>query len=381
MKIFYPPIFLLFTIAGFSQPSDSLTITNKIDSLIQVSRALTGQWNFEKALEINAVAEKLAIEKMGENSAAYGSTCFNHGRVLANWGHYSEAEEWYLRSMAIKENVIGRESYDFTKSLNNLGILYRKTGHYEKAEPLFLEAIKTRGKIKGENSLEYGSVLNGLAILYTEMGKYEKAEKLFLESISIKEKLMGKANYRYVGSLINLSLFYEKIGINEKALQLLLEAKDILENDLSAGNNMDYANCLASMATVKVNLGDSEEAEPLFIEAMSIYEKNGGSEKLEYINMMNSLGVMYLKMKNFTKAEEFLLESKNKHKALFEKENSIFSLNLGDLYWNMGRDEEAETQYSESLKVDENFFGKDHPENCGMPFQPWTSLCRKESTR
>ncbi|MBK6859699.1 MAG: hypothetical protein IPG95_05375 [Saprospiraceae bacterium] len=52
-----------------------------MDSLIKVSRTLTGQRNFDKALEVNAAAEKIALEKLGRESAAYGSCAFNRGRV------------------------------------------------------------------------------------------------------------------------------------------------------------------------------------------------------------------------------------------------------------------------------------------------------------
>lgn len=44
--------------------SISLAI-RQVDSLIKVSRELTAKQNFDKALEVNAAAEQIALEKIG----------------------------------------------------------------------------------------------------------------------------------------------------------------------------------------------------------------------------------------------------------------------------------------------------------------------------
>lgn len=60
---------------------DSVAI-RRVDSLIQVSREFVNKRNYDKALETNTLAEKLALEKLGQQSAAYGNCCFNQGRIL-----------------------------------------------------------------------------------------------------------------------------------------------------------------------------------------------------------------------------------------------------------------------------------------------------------
>jgi len=123
----------------FSQALDTIAVTREVDSLIQVSRGLTGKGEFEKALEVNAAAEKLTLEKLGRETATYGSVCFNHGRVFHNQGNYPEAEKWYLEAKAIREKVLGKEHASYGTSLNNLAILYMDMRHYETAELLSLE--------------------------------------------------------------------------------------------------------------------------------------------------------------------------------------------------------------------------------------------------
>lgn len=157
------------TMAGAQVP-DTMMAAREIDSLIQVSRSLANQRDFGKALEVNAAAEKIALEKMGRQSVAYGSTTFNHGKVLYFMGNYPEAEKWYLDALSIRSSVLGKEHPAYAQSLNNLANLYWKIGNYEKAEPLHLEAIAIREKRLGKENLDYAASLNNLANVYFDLG-------------------------------------------------------------------------------------------------------------------------------------------------------------------------------------------------------------------
>lgn len=58
-----------------AQVSDSIII-KQIDSLINISNEFTTLKDFEKALEVNSVAENIAIKNLGPESASYGRCCF-----------------------------------------------------------------------------------------------------------------------------------------------------------------------------------------------------------------------------------------------------------------------------------------------------------------
>ncbi|MDO8970260.1 MAG: tetratricopeptide repeat protein, partial [Saprospiraceae bacterium] len=124
-------VFLLLPCWLSAQSVDSVAL-RQVDSLIQVSRGLTGQREFDKAIEVNAAAEKLALEKFGRESAAYGSCCANRGRIFYYKGNKPEAEKWWLDAKVIREKSLGREHPHYAVSLSNLAILYEKMGQYEK---------------------------------------------------------------------------------------------------------------------------------------------------------------------------------------------------------------------------------------------------------
>ena len=133
MKILFPFLAFFFPALLWSQIVDSTAIFRQVDSLIQVSQGLTAKRDLDQALEINDEAEKIALEKLGQESAPYGSCCFNRGRVLYYKGELSEAEKWYLESIAIRGKSLGKEHPNYAKSLNNLAVLYRDLGRYEQA--------------------------------------------------------------------------------------------------------------------------------------------------------------------------------------------------------------------------------------------------------
>jgi tetratricopeptide (TPR) repeat protein len=144
-------LYILLSVLAFpfflqAQNTDSLATSQQIDSLIKVSRDLTGKRDFEQALAVNAEAERVALEVFGRVSAEYGNASFNRGRVMAEKNDFPEAEKWYLEAKEIREIAIGKEHVDYAQSLHNLAILYRKIGNYDKAESLHLEAKAIRGK-------------------------------------------------------------------------------------------------------------------------------------------------------------------------------------------------------------------------------------------
>jgi CHAT domain-containing protein/Flp pilus assembly protein TadD len=405
----YRLLFILLFLANLlaAQSVDSLAI-KQVDSLIQVSRDLTAKRDFDQALEVNAAAEQLALEKLGRESAAYGSCAFNRGRVNYINRDYPEAEIWYLQSQTIRKKVLGKTHPDYAWCLNNLGLLYEKMGNNEKAEPLYLEAKSIREKALGKEHPVYAGSLNNLASFYWNMGNLEKAEPLYLEAIAIREKVLGKehpdyagslnglgtlywitGNYEkaeplyleakdirkkvlgvehpdYAGSQINLGIFYRDMGKYEKAELLYLEAKNIFEGNKNLQEHPFYMKCLNNLAVLYSDMGNYEKAEPLYLEAKAIREKALGKEHLNYVGCLINLGLLYSDMGNYQKAEPLLLEAKTVFEGNEKLQEHPFYVNclnnLAVLYQYMGNYEKAERLHLEARSIRESVQGKEHPD-------------------
>jgi CHAT domain-containing protein/Flp pilus assembly protein TadD len=362
-RFFLAALWLMISLYTHAQSLDSAAVARQVDSLIKVSRELTGKREFEKALEVNTAAETIALERFGRESAVYGSCCFNHGRIMNSKNDHPESEKWYLEAKAIREKVLGKDHPDYARSLNSLGILYKGMGNYEKAEQLYLEAKAIRERVLGKEHPEYASSLNNLANLYSDMGIYEKAETFYLESKAIKENVFGKEHRDYALSLNNLASLYFEIGNYEKVEPLWVEAKAISERVLGK-EHPEYAQRLSNLAVLYEDLANYEKAESLLLEAITIQEKALGKEHLDYARSLNNLAAVYRSMGNSEKAEPLWIEAIAVQEKIQGKENPEYAgllINLGALYAYMGNHEKAELLYLGSKAIREKVLGKEHP--------------------
>ncbi len=64
-------------------------------------------------------------------------------------------------------------------------------GNYEKAEPFLIESKEIWEKVLGKDNYEYGKSLSNLAALNYSNGNYKKSELQFIEAKNIFEKSLG----------------------------------------------------------------------------------------------------------------------------------------------------------------------------------------------
>ena len=361
MKIgFY--FLLLFSFSDISAQTIDSVLIKQVDSLIQVSRQFIGINDFNHALEINAVAEKLALDKLGRESESYGRCAFNRGRAYFFKSDYPEAEKWYLEAKGIQEKVLGREHPDFASSLTGVANCFLSMGYYEKAEPLFHEAKVIRQKTLGEDHPLYISSLNQIAVLYWRMGKYAKTEPLWLEILTIREKMLGKEHPDYATSLNSLANLYVVLGNYEKAEPLYLEAKGIREKALGI-DHIDYASSLSSLGILNYKMGNYEKALPFSLKAKAIREKLLGTGHSEYAASLNNLAILYQDMGNYEEAERLYREAIAIRKKVDGAEHPEYAAslnNLATLYNDMGNYGEAERLYIEAVAIRKKVQGIQH---------------------
>ncbi|MCB0534207.1 MAG: tetratricopeptide repeat protein [Saprospiraceae bacterium] len=372
MKTILSFFLLLLPVFLWTQTVDSVAI-RQVDSLIQVSRALTAKSDFEQAMKINETAEKIALEKLGRETAAYGSCCFNHGRVLdfksdsatvTKQRLLTEAESWYLNSKTIREKVLGKEHPDYAQSVFNLGYLYRTLGNYEKSAVYFLEALKIREKVLGKENVDYAQTLHNLGMLYSNMSRYQESEAYYLEALEIREKVLGKENVDYAWTLHNLGWVYDKMGNYQESEAYYLEALEIREKVLSK-KHADYAQTLHNLGLLYSKLNNYQKSEAYYLEALSIREKVLGKENLDYSWSLLGLGNLYNDFGQYEKAEGYFLETLSTQEKILGKKSVDYAhtlTNLGILCVSIGQYEKAEGYYLEAGAILEALLGRDHPD-------------------
>ena len=357
-------LLLLFCLGiTFAQNVDSV-VFEQVDSLLRISNDLTSKRDFDAALKIHAIAEKLALEKFGRESVAFGNCARNRGLINLNKQDLGEAEKWLFEAKNIQEKAVGKEHSIYALCLNSLGALYFSMGNYKKAEPFYLESKAILEKVLGKEHPNYVKVLENLANLYLQMGNYEKAEPFFLEAKAIHEKLVGKEHPRYARCINQMAILYKNMNNYNKAEIYFLEGLVILEKS-QGKDHPDYATSLHNLACVYADIGNFEKAENLFLESLTIKGKVMGTEHPSYAYSLNNMAGIFVNLGKFEKAESLALEAKSIREKMLGKEHPDYSMSLkalASIYLTLGDYKKAELHLLEAKSINEKILGKEHPD-------------------
>ena len=252
--------------------------------------------------------------------------------LYADQGRYSEAEPLYLKSLALRKQLLGEAHPDVAASLNNLACLYYSQGRYSEAEPLFQEALALRKQLLGEAHPDVAHSINNLALLYKSQGRYSEAELLYQSALALYEQLLGEAHPAVATSLNNLAALYN-------------------------------------------SQGRYSEAEPFYQKSLAIDRKVYGDEHSEIATDLNNLAALYRLQGRYSEAEPLYQEALTLWKQLLGNDHPDVATslwNLGALRYNQGRLDEAKSLLLEALPIYEAKLGPAHPDTQSL--KGWVAM-------
>lgn len=137
---------------------------------------------------------------------------------------------------------------------------------------------------------------------------------------------------------LRLAQYYVKVGLTQQNAELLDKAEDYLKS-LDQDNN-DVRMALGAIYLDKKN----------FSKAISQFEKSANLQPNELRLKYNSLGLAYIKIGSFDKAEKVL------NIAIQIKPDDKFAHNnLGFVYLRLRKYKEAQLQFNEALRIDPDY--------------------------
>jgi len=142
------------------------------------------------------------------------------------------------------------------------------------------------------------------------------------------------------------------------AVELLDSIKPLLNK-----NSKDYAIVLNSIGLNYSDMQNYSNAEPNFLEALKVLKKVSKKNYNEYATISNNLGLCYSEIGDYNNAEKYYLEAKTLWGKAYGKEHQNYGTslnNLGLLYDKMGDNTKAEKYYLEALTIKKKNFGIEH---------------------
>jgi tetratricopeptide (TPR) repeat protein len=190
-----------------------------------------------------------------------------------------------------------------------------------------------------------------LGILHDEKGDRITAKSYLLNAHRLLEPLPNQeATFR---SARRLARIFDQLGEPEQALRLYEKAV-ALAGSLPDLPFNELGTLLNNLALALRKAGRAKAAEPYYLHALQLYEKQLGSDHPDVAAVLNNLGVFYTNGKRFTEAERIhlrALEIRQRCLPANHPDIAQSQCNLAVVYHSRGDYERASTLYQAALQA------------------------------
>ncbi len=319
---------------------------------------------YKTALDLINRAYKLNDSIMGENSPETVKTLNDLANLNYDMGDYDAAIEKFRKAIGQRKNIFGEESPETAESMNDLAMVLRDEGKYDESEKLLSSALAIRKEKLSANSSETAQTMSSLALVKKDKAEYKDAEKLFKESLAISEKLYGKVHPAVTETLGNLAVLLQETGRYEEASKIFNEVLEI-DKKLFGELHPTISTDLFNLASNKALMGDLDGAEKLYSENLSLDEKLLGKDHPYIALDMNNLAGIYNDKGDYEEAEKLYKQSLELNRKIYGNEHVEVATNLsnlGVLYSRWGKLNKAEPLLKSALKMRIKLLGREHPD-------------------
>ncbi len=155
---------------------------------------------------------KIALKIREEIGSSKGvAECYNElANIYFSQGQFSQAKEYYLRSLSIQEKT---EDLALSKNYFNLGLSYKKLNDYSTSFSYHLKSLSLAEKLNNQIIIEYN--YTHLGLLYLNQKNYTKAIEEFTKSELLAEELHDNSSLIEISNLLFTA--YTAVGNTTKA--------------------------------------------------------------------------------------------------------------------------------------------------------------------
>jgi tetratricopeptide (TPR) repeat protein len=211
------------------------------------------------------------------------------GMIAQERGRLGEAEDWYTKSLAIKEDLGNRPGMAVT--YHNLGAIVQDRGRLEEAEDWYTKSLAIEEDLG--NRLGMAGSYHQLGVVAQERGRLEEAEDWYTKALAIEEDL---GNRPYMASS------YHELGRVAQKRGRLEEAEDwytkALAIDADLGDRMAMAKTLAQTGLLAEQQGQPRRALEQAIRSVSLFEQiphpASGTAPAQLVRLTAELGISAL---------------------------------------------------------------------------------------
>lgn len=225
-------------------------------------------------------------------------------------------------------------------------------------------AERIRAELTGQPEVQ-AALMDVMGVAYQNLGLLDQAEHLLKNALEIREGLFGKSHTDTAESMNHLASVYVARTEYKKAGPIFREALAI-ERGFNE-NSPKVADLLNNIAQVELNTGNFDEAERLYLEALSLNRKLFGAEHREIATNLSNLGSVMGRQGHNERALDYFRQGMDMRRKVLGNDHPDLAYsanNIAAMLHVQGKFDEAEPYYREARQIRRRALGEDHHMFC-----------------
>lgn len=282
-------------------------------------------------------------------------------------GKHEPAAIQLRRAAWILRNTMG-ECAETAESLDNLGTALTYLGEFDEAVNVKLRSLVIREALLGPDAKDTGVSLSNLAWLYARIGKPEEVIPLRKRALAIFHKTLGSDHHDSIVELGNLAQAYFTSQRNSEAAELY--EQQIARDDRKSGPMEPGAvNRLMMLGSVYLTAGRHDDGERALKRALekgiALYESGERSAAITELLRVALAYEYHRRLEDSLLIREQIRKWDEAQLTLATAETILRSSQLSNLYIDLGRAQEAKGIITKVVGEAKLLFGDGEPETIG----------------
>ncbi|MFZ0454677.1 MAG: serine/threonine-protein kinase [Ignavibacteriaceae bacterium] len=276
-------------------------------------------------------------------------------------GDFNEAKKLFVNVLNMRKKFLGDNHPDVAYAISNIGLLYFAEEKYDSSKKYYERALLLHKKLNGPNHPSVAICLNKLGFINYKKGNYKKGENQIRQSMQIIEKSIGTKNLTYSSDLLILSFIKSALNDYDSVAILNKEVLKAAAESMGTDKSPFMAGCYRGIAEIALKENKYKKADSLYNLSLNMYKEIIGENNLSTINTNYDYCKLLLKMDSINKAYEIVQDnleilSKNFNEDIWgiAEGKSL----LGEIYMKRKEFIKAENLLLESLSSYKKEFGE-----------------------
>jgi serine/threonine-protein kinase len=239
--------------------------------------------------------DAVTVHRTLEDSLALANALNSLGLLELERGRSAEAETWLAEAVSIQRRQLDADPAIIVRMLSNLAATRQNQNDIPGAIALYDEAEQLINSAAVPDTGQLTLILNGRGQMAQRAGDFEGAAAVAERILTIDRARLGAEHPRVAIGLVNVAFMKQRLGDLAGADSLQSEAVAMLSRTVGEDHAM-YFRALASLANVRAERGRTDEARPLFVQAIeAIRRSSGPTSELgiilsQYANLLSDQG-------------------------------------------------------------------------------------------